>query len=111
MTGIKLPTSEQWNQLCREDVEFMRAARHWTGGLRLGMGDDDLVLSLRDGRPGAVRKDLDFVEYRGDPATWRNLLAAVPEPGDTDLMANLASGRGLIRTGSPIIFAQYHAAE
>ena len=88
----------------------MQAARHWTGGLRLAMGSDDLVLSLKEGRPGAAQDDLDFVEYRGDLATWRNLLAAIPQPGDTDVMANLASGRGLQRTGCSTTFAQYHAA-
>ena len=88
----------------------MQAARHWTGGLRLGMGGDDLVLSLKEGQPGAAQDDLDFIEYPGDPATWRNLLAAIPQPGDTDVMANLASGRGLQRTGNSTTFAQYHAA-
>ena len=35
--------SEQWAQKCREDGEFQLAARHWSGGLKLNIGDEQLT--------------------------------------------------------------------
>ena len=46
---LVLPSSAEWAARCVSDSEFMLAARHWTGGLRLAIGDDALVLGLQEG--------------------------------------------------------------
>ena len=107
---MQLPTSTDWNQRCAEDTEFLQAARHWTGGLRLAIGDEALTLGVKDGQPGALEDGLDVIEYQGPQAVWEKLLAEVPPPFDTDVMANLATGGGLSREGDVITIAQYHAA-
>ena len=88
----------------------MQAARHWTGGLRLGIGERDLTLAVKNGQPCAPEERLEFIEYRGDSRVWEKILAQVPPPGETDVVANLASGGGLSRAGDVTRFAQYHAA-
>lgn len=107
---MQLPSSDDWQQRCAEDVEFLQAARHWTGGLRLAIGDQTLTLPIRDGQPSDGGNGLDFVEYQGDAAVWQKVLAEVPPPGETDVLANIASGGGLSRDGDATTLAQYHAA-
>jgi len=107
---MRLLPSESWKNRCAEDTEFMQAARHWTGGLRLVIGDELLTLGVKDGQPCVLEDGLDLIEYRGPQGVWEKLLAEVPPPFETDVMANLATDGGLSREGSAIIFAQYHAA-
>ncbi len=107
---MQLPTSSDWNQRCAEDTEFLLAARHWTGGLRLAIGDEALTLGIKDGQPCVLENGLDVIEYQGSHAVWERLLAETPPPFDTDVMGNLATGGGLSRAGDDTTFAQYHAA-
>ena len=49
MATDKRMNATQWAQACAADGEFMLAARHWTGGLRLRIGDEALELTVQDG--------------------------------------------------------------
>ena len=107
---MQVPSSDDWRRACAEDVEFMQAARHWTGGLRLGIGEQVLTMAVNDGQPSEPAENTELIEYHGEQAVWERLLAEVPPPGDTDVLTNLAAGGGLRRDGDYMRLAQYHAA-
>jgi pimeloyl-ACP methyl ester carboxylesterase len=98
--------------MCAGDGEFALAARHWTGGLKLRIGDTELALTLNDGAvsPGAPAGSQGVLEYEGVAEVWAQVLAAVPPRFHNDLMANLTLGLGLSRRGDPVTHAQYYAA-
>ena len=109
--GLALPDTQEWVRRCEQDGEFMLAARHWNGGLQIVAGTTPLRLPVVDGRPVATDEDTGrLIEFSGDEATWCNVLAAVPERFNNDLMANMMQGRGLSRDADPVQFAQYFAA-
>ena len=107
-----LPTAERWAELCAGDGEFLLAARHWTGGLTLTVGDSRLGLTLTDGAvsPGEAPSEGGVLQYQGPADVWARVLAAVPPRFHNDLMANLTLGLGLTRQGDPLVHAQYYAA-
>ena len=93
------------------DGEFMLAARHWHGGLKLNIGDQTLAIFLNDGvvsdSPDEPAK---IISYSADAAVWQRLLQAVPPRFHNDLLANLSAGLGITREGDPLLHAQYFAA-
>ena len=109
--SIALPSNEQWQTLCASDGEFMLAARHWNGGLELSIGGSSLVLGLNDGKPAATPLSEDeVIGFSGDENTWKAVLQQTPTRFHNDLMANISMGRGLSRSGDPVVFAQYFSA-
>lgn len=109
---LALPTAREWAADCADDGEFVLAARHWTGGLKLTIGESELYLALEN---GAVSADATpghdgLIEFSGAPDVWEQVLAAVPPRFHNDVMANISSGLGLARRGDPVVHAQYFAA-
>ncbi len=109
---LLLPTAESWAQSCANDGEFGLAARHWTGGLRLTIGDDVLALALDHGEVTAADGEPQgsVLEFSGPADVWEQVLAPVPPRFHNDLMANISLGLGLSRHGDPVAHAQYYAA-
>ncbi len=107
--AISLPTSAEWAQRCAADGEFQLAARHFNGGVKLAIGNHTLEFGLVDGVPGAARGE-GILEYHGEEAVWREILAATPKRFHNDLMANLSLGLGITRAGDPVTHAQYFPA-
>lgn len=109
---MHLPTAQEWADKCAADGEFNLAARHWNGGLRLGIGDKNLALKVSDctPTPGSDEDRDGVVTYSGDESVWTKVLAKVPERFHNDLMANVAVAGGLSRTGDSVVHAQYYAA-
>ena len=109
---MELLDDKQWAQRCRQDGEFMLAARHWQGGLCLHIGEQRIGLTLNDGQPqGGVTEALDGVlSFTGAQSTWEKVLAVQPERFHHDLMANISTRQGLERSGNPVLHAQYYAA-
>jgi pimeloyl-ACP methyl ester carboxylesterase len=106
-----LPRAADWKSRCENDGEFMMAARHWDGGLRLDIGGDPLELFLNDGVLSDSTDHADgIVGYAGEIVVWEKLLKKIPERFHNDLMANLSSGLGITREGDPLVHAQYFAA-
>lgn len=107
---LALPASEEWAARCIADGEFRLAARHWTGGLVLEMGDNSIGLRLDAGQASAGQPSgPDGVMTLSAPVSlWARLLSTVPPPFYNDIGA--AWGRGLQRGGDPVVHAQYHAA-
>ena len=109
--ALSLPSSKAWQALCRDDSEFMLAARHWHGGLRLNIGDQTLTMFLNDGVVSvAPDKPARIISYSGDTSVWQGLLQAVPPRFHNDLLANLSAGLGITRDGDSLLHAQYFAA-
>ena len=109
--AISLPTSEDWIQRCAADGEFMLAARQWSGGLLLEIGDQTLCLPVLAGEPTAGAEDPGpMTRFSGPVEVWEKVLAPVPERFNNDLMANLMQGQGLERRAEPVAFAQYYPA-
>ena len=54
---LALPTAEEWAQRCAADGEFALASRHWSGGIKLSIGDTALALALEDGVVSAGNGD------------------------------------------------------
>ncbi len=106
-----LPSSHDWAAQCQEDGEFLLAARHWNGGLRLHIGDQTLTLGVFDGHPSAdAPTGNDILEFTGDVALWEGLLAAVPPRFYTDIFAAMSTGNGPEPGGDPVTHAQYYGA-
>lgn len=108
---MELPTASDWAARCKGDGEFMLAARHWNGSLRLNIDDEHLLLGVKDGMPGdSVVDGSGIVELSGSADTWSKILAAVPERFNNDVMANIMTGQGMDRAADPVVFAQYFPA-
>ncbi len=96
--------------LCRNDGEFMLAARHWTGGLRLIMGDESLFITVKNGQPAAGDPgDAEgVITLKGADFLWKALLAAVPPRFLNDIQP--AKVMGLEVIADDVLLAQYYAA-
>jgi len=105
-------TSAAWAEACANDGEFQLAARHWNGGLRLTLGDEELALRLDDGKvsPGKPATDAGVIAYAGPEADWERVLAAVPERFYNDMMASIAAAGGISVEADPVVHAQYYPA-
>ncbi len=109
---MDIGTAEKWADKCANDGELMMAARHWTGGLKLGIGDAELAIQFEDGsvKPGRTSNPDGEIHYDGSEETWTELLKAEPRRFYNDLMANVAQQGGLLRGGDQVVHAQYYAA-
>lgn len=109
--SLELPTAEQWSSRCRQDGEFMLAARYWNGGVRLMIDTSELLMQVTSGAPSAGETDnKGIIEFSGSSNNWAQVLAALPTRFNNDAMANIMQGQGLVRTADPVIFAQYFPA-
>jgi pimeloyl-ACP methyl ester carboxylesterase len=108
--ALKLPAAEDWAERCAADGEFTLAARHWTGGLKLVVGDYALSLKLDGGTVSVGEASDGVIEFNGPEDVWVRFFAAKPPRFHNDLMANLATGSGLGRAGNELVYAQYYGA-
>ena len=108
--------TERIPALCKADPEFSLMARYWTGSLRIGLGDDTVVLELTD---GVVTGNRHGVEADAPPEPgavgvsapwelWERILAEVPPPFCNDVVP--AQAFGLRVTGHEVTFWQYYPA-
>ncbi len=118
-TKLLLPDSADWAKLCNADGEFQLAARHWSGGLRLCVGDAVAELGMADGAATAAaalaedalsNEEAGVVELKGSDEFWEQMLAGSPPRFHTDLMAAVNTGSGLGRAGDALAYAQYYGA-
>jgi len=112
MATDKRMNTTQWAQACAADGEFLLAARHWTGGLRLRIGDEALELTIQDGAVDTTSSApvRGWVVYSGTAAVWAEILAPVPSRFNNDLIANMSTLGGLRVAGDPLTVAQYYGA-
>jgi pimeloyl-ACP methyl ester carboxylesterase len=109
--ALNLPDSREWSRTCRNDGEFMIAARHWSGALTLNIGATSLTLNIRDGQPGDMpQAPFDTTVLTAASEVWDQVLAEIPERFNNDIMANIMQGGGISRDSDPVAFAQYYPA-
>ena len=102
--------SEELVTLCAGDSELLLAARYWTGGLRIGIGDASVEIVFDDGRPipGPIRGEDGVVELSAPPSVWERILAVEPPRFYNDIAP--AQGVGLRRRGGDVVYWQYYPA-
>jgi pimeloyl-ACP methyl ester carboxylesterase len=109
---LDLPTAGEWARRCAADGEFMLAARHWSGGVKLSFGAGKrLGITLRDGAvsAGVPRGSAGLIHLNGDVEAWEKMLQAVPPRFYNDVWAALMTD-GISRRGDPVLWAQYYPA-
>jgi pimeloyl-ACP methyl ester carboxylesterase len=104
-------TSETLGARCAADGEFRIAARFWTGGLRLRIGERAIGLTVADGAPapGDPADTPGVITLAGDQEVWAQLLVARPPRFYNDLFNLAASGR-IVVSADPVLYAQYYPA-
>lgn len=107
---LALPTAESWAHTCAGDGEFLLAARHWNGGLRLRVGASTLDLRLENGVVSAGVADEGLIEFSAEEDVWSRFFAETPPRFHNDVMANLSTGSGIDRGGNDLVYAQYYGA-
>ena len=105
-------TSERLETVCAADGEFGIAARFWTGGLRLEIGERSIGVAVVSGAPtfgDPVAEAPGVIALAGPEDTWALLLAARPPRFCNDLFNLVAAGRIAVRA-DPVLYAQYYPA-
>lgn len=103
-----VPRAAPFAQRCHDDGELRLAARHWTGGLRLLIGDDPVNLTVTDGfiTIGDPGEGHGVITIAGPLAAWEPLFLTVPPPYFNDITV-ATNGLGLERSGDELIWWQY----
>ncbi|HXQ14318.1 MAG TPA: alpha/beta hydrolase [Caulobacteraceae bacterium] len=105
-------TSARLAAACAADGEFRIAARFWTGGLRLEIGERRVGITVASGAPAAGIPTADapgVITLAGARDVWALLLAARPPRFCNDLFNLVAAGRIAVRA-DPVLYAQYYPA-
>ena len=111
MLGID---AQRWSDALRDDGEFRRSARLWTGSFAFSDGEGHLRLELAAGTPiaataGPGESSAD-VTFSGPSAGWRNLFAATPPPFYQDLLGGAVGHHGFVPGGDLVTMAAYYGA-
>jgi pimeloyl-ACP methyl ester carboxylesterase len=92
---------------CRADGEFMLAARYWTGGYRIGIGDHITGVTIVDGEvhEGVPDAGSSVIGLTGSDETWAPMLQATPPrlANTVSVMVSL----GLELDADPLLWWQY----
>jgi len=98
--------------LCQGDGEFRLAARFWTGGLRLEIGEQVTGVVVTDGVAAAGAPDRDapgVITLTAAGMVWEKLLAARPPRFYNDLFSVVTS-REVTLGADGVLYAQYYPA-
>jgi pimeloyl-ACP methyl ester carboxylesterase len=106
---LTLPSADEWARACAQDGEFGLAARFWTGGITLRVGDRSLAIRVDDGKPTGGEAEAPLV-FAGDDPVWEKLLAPVPPRFHNEAIAALSTNSGIERSGDRMAHAQYYGA-
>jgi pimeloyl-ACP methyl ester carboxylesterase len=104
-------TSQELLDRCRADGEFLLAARHWSGGLRLDFGDRVAAITIDRGEPVAGDPGphaRGVITLTAPADTWAVMLAAEPPRFANDIAP--ARTLGLRRQGDELLYWQYAPA-
>lgn len=107
---LTLPSARQWAELCAADGEFVLAARHWNGGLRLRAGVSALDLRIDNGIVAPGVADDGVIEFHAEEDVWARFFSATPPRFHNDVMASISTGSGIGRGGNELVYAQYYGA-
>ncbi len=113
---MQVPTTDELAAHCAADAELRLAVRHWTGGLRLTMGDETTGFTLTVGviSPGVPDQGDGVICLSGPVEVWAPLFEATPPPfANVAVLASLGEAGlgGLSRSGTdPLLWWQYAPA-
>jgi pimeloyl-ACP methyl ester carboxylesterase len=105
-------TSQALAGLCLADGEFRLAARFWTGGLRLEIGERMVGVVVTAGVPAAGepgRGEPGVITLTAAEPVWAKLLAARPPRLYNDLFSVVTS-REMTLGADGVLYAQYYPA-
>lgn len=75
---------EAFREELNRDPEFSYTARYWDARIRLGIGDEPFLLSVRDGALADVRpyqlEDSSNLDISAPTGDWEKFLAEIPPP-------------------------------
>ncbi len=104
-----LPPVEKVVDLTTNDPEFRMAARHWTGGIRINVGDEVLSLGIENSKPTVKLTSNDnIVELTIPEEIWVALIEKIPPRLLNDIGPAVLSG--LQVNSDTVVFAQYYPA-
>jgi len=106
-------TSQTLAAACADDGEFRIAARFWTGGLRLEIGDAVAAITLTNGAVSAGdpgKGGAGVVTLGGAPPVWDKQLSARPPRFYNDIFNLTGPGGELTIDADGVLLAQYFAA-
>lgn len=105
------PSSAHLAVRCAADGEFGLAARFWTGGLRLEIGDAVTGVTITAGvvSAGVPGEGPGVITISGPAELWEPLLRTVPPRYFNDISV-ATTGIGLERSGDELLWWQYSPA-
>ena len=79
---MTVPGTETFAAACAADAELRLAVRYWTGGLRLGIGDEWTGFTVTDGKisDGVPEPGDGVITIVGPSDRWAPLMQATPPP-------------------------------
>lgn len=110
---MNIPDSATLAARCAADPELGLAARHWTGGLRLTMGDTTTGFTVTDGTidAGVPTAGPGVISIAGPAELWAPLFEATPPPFATISVLVAMGDAGLSRAGTDeVLWWQYTPA-
>lgn len=109
-----MPAQAAFAARCLADPELGLAVRHWTGGLRLGLGDHWLGFTVTDGvlSAGIPEMGEGVIQVTGPVERWAPLMASPPPPfAQLAVLVSLGGEAGLERSPTdPMLYWQYSPA-
>ena len=107
---VTVPDPVEFAAVCAADGEMRLAVRHWTGGLRLGIGEAWTGFSVVDGEitAGVPTEGDGVIAIAGPMELWAPLMEAVP-PRFAQISVLLALGETGLQRGrtDPLLLWQY----
>ncbi len=107
-TTPSAPTADELGRRCVDDGELRLAARYWTGGIRLEVGELHTGVTFAEGVPvsGVPADGEGVVTISGPADEWAPLLATVPPRFKNDVAVAVGRG-GLARRADELLWWQY----
>lgn len=104
---MTVPAPDALARRAAADGELRLAVRHWTGGIRLGIGALLTGFTVTDGviGPGVPDAGPEVITVTGDDDVWEPVLRAVP-PRFANVVATMVR-RGLTLDADPLRYWQY----
>ena len=110
---LVVPTTEELAAKCAADPELQLAARHWTGGLRMTIGDQVTGYTVTGGviSPGVPEPGPGVISISGPAETWAALFEATPAPfAQITVLATMMDGALSRDATDEVLWWQYAPA-
>ena len=110
LMGLEIPSSADWAMKCCSDGEFCLAARYWSGGINLEIGDRRLSIQIDEGKAMEGESAEGALTFKAPEEFWSKMLSPIPPRFYNEMFASLNTGKGVERSGDHLTQAQYYSA-